>query len=191
MWGSSKKAAAFDFKTQDWIALSALTVATLEVRFWRISWPDEVILDETSVNHLVNGYAKGEFVLDAHPPLGKMILAGVSSLSNNSGSLDFEDIGEYYIDVTPFVAIQYSGWAPYASMRATMALMGALCAPMAYATLKASEHGASAAILATTTLVAFDNALTANNRMIACTPDILYRSDHHVLESVYQTVRAV
>lgn len=51
-------------------------------------------LDETNVGHLVNGYAKGEFVLDAHPPLGKMILAGVSSLSDYSGSFDFEDIGE-------------------------------------------------------------------------------------------------
>lgn len=38
-----------------------------------------------------------------------------------------------------------------------MALMGALCAPMAYATLKASGHGAPAAILATT-LVAFGNS---------------------------------
>lgn len=46
------------------------------------------------VGQLVNGYAKSEFVLDAHPPLGKMILAGVSSLSNYRGSFDFEDIGE-------------------------------------------------------------------------------------------------
>jgi dolichyl-phosphate-mannose--protein O-mannosyl transferase len=46
------------------------------------------------MGHLVNGYAKGEFVLDAHPPLGKMILAGISSLSDYNGSFDFEDIGE-------------------------------------------------------------------------------------------------
>ncbi|OAQ25441.1 glycosyltransferase family 39 protein, partial [Linnemannia elongata AG-77] len=139
-----------------------LTVATLVVRFWRISWPDEVILDEVMVGQLVNGYAKSEFVLDAHPPLGKMILAGVSSLSNYRGSFDFEDIGD-----------QYPGWVPYASMRATMALMGALCAPMAYATLKASGHGAPAAILATT-LVAFDNALTANNRMLTLDAPLMF-----------------
>lgn len=46
------------------------------------------------MGQLVNGYAKGEFVLDAHPPLGKMILAGISSLSDYSGSFAFEDIGE-------------------------------------------------------------------------------------------------
>ncbi|KAG0219683.1 hypothetical protein BGX33_001449 [Mortierella sp. NVP41] len=162
LWHSSKRTAAFDLRARDWVALSALTVATLGVRFWGISWPDEVILDETNVGQLVNGYAKNEFVLDAHPPLGKVILAGVSSLSNYSGNFDFEDIGD-----------QYPGWVPYASMRATMAMMGALCAPMAYATLKTSGHGAPAAILAST-LVAFDNALTANNRMMALDAPLMF-----------------
>ncbi|KAG0289159.1 hypothetical protein BGZ97_006561, partial [Linnemannia gamsii] len=162
LWDSSKKAEAFDLNAQDWVAFTALTVATLGARLWRISWPDEVILDETNMGHLVNGYAKGEFVLDAHPPLGKMILAGISSLSDYNGSFDFEDIGD-----------QYPGWVPYASMRATMALMGALCAPMAYLTLKASGHGAPAAILATT-LVAFDNALTANNRVMALDAPLMF-----------------
>ncbi|KAG0274180.1 hypothetical protein BGZ95_010036 [Linnemannia exigua] len=159
---SSKRTAAFDLKGHDWITLSALTVATLGVRLWRISWPDEVILDETNVGQLVNGYAKGEFMLDAHPPLGKMVLAGVSSFSNYSGAFDFEDIGD-----------QYTGSVPYASMRATMAMMGALCAPMAYVTLKATGHGAPAAILATV-LVAFDNALTANNRVMALDAPLMF-----------------
>ncbi|KAG0284985.1 hypothetical protein BGZ96_010707 [Linnemannia gamsii] len=162
MWDSSRRAAAFDLNAQDWVVLSALTVATLGARFWRISWPDEVILDETNVGQLVNGYTKGEFVLDAHPPLGKMILAGISSLSDYNGSFAFEDIGD-----------QYLGWVPYVSMRATMALMGALCAPMAYITLKASGHGALAAILAIT-LVGFDNALTANNRMMALDAPLMF-----------------
>ncbi|KAG9062066.1 hypothetical protein KI688_006788 [Linnemannia hyalina] len=162
LWNLSMRTAAFDLTTQDYVTLSVLTVATLGVRFWRISWPDEVILDEMNVGQLVNGYAKGEFVLDAHPPLGKMILAGVSSLSDYSGSFDFEDIGDHY-----------PGWVPYASMRATMALMGAVCAPMAYVTIKASGHGAPAAILATT-LVAFDNALTANNRMMALDAPLMF-----------------
>ncbi|KAF9087290.1 hypothetical protein BGX23_008226 [Mortierella sp. AD031] len=111
LWHSSKRTAAFDLRARDWVALSALTVATLGVRFWRISWPDEVI--------------------------------------------------------------QYPGWVPYASMRATMAMMGAFCAPMAYATLKTSGHGAPAAILAST-LVAFDNALTANNRMMALDAPLMF-----------------
>lgn len=41
-------------------------------------------------------------------------------------------------------------------MRAIMALMGALCAPMAYATLKAADQGALAAVLAAT-MVALGN----------------------------------
>lgn len=43
LWSSSKRTAAFDLTTQDYVALSALTVATLGARFWRISWPDEVM----------------------------------------------------------------------------------------------------------------------------------------------------
>lgn len=42
-WNSIKRTAAFDLTTRDCVALSALTVATLGVRFWRISWPDEVM----------------------------------------------------------------------------------------------------------------------------------------------------
>ncbi|KAF9900552.1 hypothetical protein EC991_007188 [Linnemannia zychae] len=162
LWDSSKKVEAFNLKRQDWVALFALTIVTLGVRFWRISWPDEVVLDETNVGQLVNGYAKGEFVLDAHPPLGKMILAGISSMSNYSGGFGFEDIGD-----------QYPGSVPYVSMRGAMATMGALCVPMAYATLKASGHGAPAAILAST-LVAFDNALTASNRMMALDAPLMF-----------------
>jgi hypothetical protein len=43
LWYPSTNTAAFDLKRQDWITLSALTIATLGVRFWRISWPDEVL----------------------------------------------------------------------------------------------------------------------------------------------------
>jgi hypothetical protein len=43
LWDSSKKAEAFDLNAQDWVAFTALTVATLGARLWRISWPDEVM----------------------------------------------------------------------------------------------------------------------------------------------------
>lgn len=42
-WDHAKMQQAFDLTGRDWVALSALTVATLGVRFWRISWPDEVV----------------------------------------------------------------------------------------------------------------------------------------------------
>lgn len=42
-WDQAKMQQAFDLTSRDWVALSALTVATLGVRLWRISWPDEVV----------------------------------------------------------------------------------------------------------------------------------------------------
>lgn len=42
-WDRAKMQQAFDLTGRDWTALSALTVATLGVRLWRISWPDEVV----------------------------------------------------------------------------------------------------------------------------------------------------
>jgi dolichyl-phosphate-mannose-protein mannosyltransferase len=52
-------------------------------------------LDEAHVGKAVNAYLKDEFMFDAHPPLGKLILAGVSSLSKYNGSFAFDEIGEY------------------------------------------------------------------------------------------------
>ena len=42
----------------------------------------------------VNAYLKDEFMFDAHPPLGKLILAGVASIFNYNGSFAFDEIGE-------------------------------------------------------------------------------------------------
>ncbi|KAG0209219.1 hypothetical protein BGX28_010441 [Mortierella sp. GBA30] len=141
---------ASDMTSRDWTMISIITIMTLIVRFWRISWPDEVVSEEASVGKIVNAYIKNEFAFDAHPPLGKLILTGISSLSNYSGVFGFDDIGD-----------SYPGHIPYVAMRATMALMGALCGPMAYVTVKVAGQGASAAILAAT-LVAFATLMSWN-----------------------------
>ncbi|KAF9353712.1 hypothetical protein BGX26_008529 [Mortierella sp. AD094] len=120
--------------SRDWVALSSLTVMTL-------------------------GY---EYVFDTHPPLGKLILAGISSFSNYNGSVDFGDIGD-----------QYPISVPYLSMRVTLTLMGALCAPMAYITLKSGSQGASAAILAAV-FIAYDNALITNYRLMALDAPLMF-----------------
>lgn len=51
-------------------------------------------LDEAHVGKTVNAYLKDEFMFDAHPPLGKLILTGVASLSKYNGSFAFDEIGE-------------------------------------------------------------------------------------------------
>ncbi|KAF9334318.1 hypothetical protein BG006_002345 [Podila minutissima] len=161
-WDRAKMPQAPDLTGRDWAALSALTVATLGVRLWRISWPDEVVLDEVHMGRHINGYIKNEFTFDPHPPLGKLLLAGVSFFADYSGSFAFDEIGD-----------AFPGSTPYVSMRLVMALMGALCSPMAYVTLKATGQSAPAAIVAGT-LVAFDNALTANNRLFLLDAPLMF-----------------
>ncbi|KAG0017068.1 hypothetical protein BGZ81_010925 [Podila clonocystis] len=161
-WDHAKMQQAFDLTGRDWAALSVLTVATLGVRLWRISWPDEVVLDEVHMGRHINGYIKNEFTFDPHPPLGKLLLAGVSSFADYSGSFVFDEIGD-----------AFPGSTPYVSLRLVMALMGALCSPMAYVTLKATGQSAPAALVAAT-LVAFDNALTANNRLFLLDAPLMF-----------------
>jgi len=42
-WDMARSTQSSILTPRDWIALSAITVATIGVRFWRISWPDEVV----------------------------------------------------------------------------------------------------------------------------------------------------
>ncbi|KAG0328451.1 hypothetical protein BGZ99_005316 [Dissophora globulifera] len=127
---------------------------SLAVRLWKISWPDEVVSHEAHVGKMVNRYLTGEFAFDVHPPLATLIMAGISFLSRYNGAFAFDEIGD-----------PYPGSVPYASMRLSMALMGALCAPMAYVTLKATGQSVPTAMFASTMII-FDNALTANNRLM-------------------------
>lgn len=53
----------------------------------------------------------------------------------------------------------FPGSTPYVSLRLVMALMGALCSPMAYVTLKATGQSAPAALVAAT-LVAFGTSVS-------------------------------
>ncbi|KAF9353704.1 hypothetical protein BGX34_011410 [Mortierella sp. NVP85] len=94
-------------------------------------------MDEAHVGSAVNGYLTKSFTFDGHPPLTKLVLAGISSLTGYQGDFAFEEIGDPYPQDLPFLY-----------MRATMALMDALCAPMAYVTLKIVGQSTTTAIAA-------------------------------------------
>ncbi|KAF9359210.1 Protein O-mannosyl-transferase 1 [Mortierella sp. AD094] len=81
-WEQSQLSQAFDLTERDAVALMIITVVAMGVRFWRISWPDEVV------------YFTGEYAFDAHPPLGTVIMAGVAALSNYNGAFGSNNVGE-------------------------------------------------------------------------------------------------
>ncbi|KAF9898325.1 hypothetical protein BX616_004181, partial [Lobosporangium transversale] len=121
----------------DKLALMVITLVAVIVRIWRISWPDEVTLDEANIGKMINRYITGEYAFDAHPPLGTMIMAGIAAMTRYNGTFAFDEIG----DLIP-------GSVPYMSVRLSMAILGALCAPMAFITLKTSDQDTPAALLA-------------------------------------------
>ncbi|KAI8594695.1 Dolichyl-phosphate-mannose-protein mannosyltransferase-domain-containing protein, partial [Dissophora ornata] len=150
---------------RDWAALGVLTVVTLTVRMWKIHSPGVIIMDEAHVGKNVNGYLTKQFTFDRHPPFGKLLLAAISStVADYSGTFAFENTGDAYPHDLPYV-----------HMRVAMALLGALCAPMAYMTLKAKGQSTNTATVATI-LIAFDNALTANNRLMVLEPLLMFFS---------------
>ncbi|KAF9897869.1 hypothetical protein BX616_004852, partial [Lobosporangium transversale] len=148
---------------QDWKALGLLTALALVVRLWRIDRPGEVVMDEGHMGKYVNAYLNGEFAFDRHPPLGKLILTAFSSrVGHYDGSFDFKEIGDDYPKNLPFVA-----------MRSAMALLGALCAPIIFMTVRAMDQSIYTAVLASI-LITFDNALTANNRLMTLDAPLLF-----------------
>ncbi|KAG0378220.1 hypothetical protein BGX24_004480 [Mortierella sp. AD032] len=163
-WNETRRLESQSLGGRDWVALSALTVATMSVRLWRMdASPGEVVLEEAYVGKYVNGYLNKEFTYDIHPPLGKLLLAGISSWAGQyDGSFGFEEVGDAYGDKVPFMAV-----------RIVMAVLGALCAPMAYVTLRNKSQSAPTAILATL-LIALDNALVANNRLMSLESPLMF-----------------
>ncbi|KAG0318801.1 hypothetical protein BGZ99_005451 [Dissophora globulifera] len=102
-WNEKQRRQERGMERWDWLALGALTTVTLTVRMWQIHLPGEIVMDEAHVGKAVNGYLTKEFTFDNHPPLGKLLLAGIGSVvADYTGTFPFEDIGE------PFSAIWWT-----------------------------------------------------------------------------------
>jgi len=141
-------------KNIDSINIGILTFITLIVRLWKISNPKEVVFDEVHFGGFANKYIKGQFFMDVHPPLAKIMFAVVGYIFGYRGNFSFENIGLSYEDDVPYVA-----------MRIYSSLCGILVIPIAYYTIKGLKFSRYAAFLGAF-LVLFENALTTQSRLI-------------------------
>jgi dolichyl-phosphate-mannose--protein O-mannosyl transferase len=105
-------------------------------RLFRIQYPPYLVFDEVYFGNFTNWYLHGSYFMDIHPPLAKLIMAGVARSSGYAGDINFESLGEE----TPYPHIGYV-W-----LRVTPAFFGALCIPLTYLAMRAmlSTHFASA-----------------------------------------------
>lgn len=139
----------------EWQVIAGLSAMALAVRLFRISQPTSVVFDEVHFGGFASKYIKGNFFMDVHPPLAKMLIALVAWLAGFDGSFDFKEIGKDYLE--PGV--------PYVAMRLLPAIMGVLTVPLAYMTLRKSGCKMTSSILGAA-LVTFDNALVTQSRFI-------------------------
>jgi dolichyl-phosphate-mannose-protein mannosyltransferase len=135
----------------------------LVARCWMIHNPGEVVFDEVHFGKFASFYLRGEYYFDVHPPLAKLLLAGVGWLVGYDGHFLFETIGQDYAENN----------VPYIAFRIWCAFCGAAVIPVSFLIMK--ELGAS--VIACTLgalLLAFgfiftdniDNALVAQSRLI-------------------------
>ncbi|SSD59841.1 probable Dolichyl-phosphate-mannose--protein mannosyltransferase 1 [Saccharomycodes ludwigii] len=91
----------------EWFGIALLMGITLFVRLYNLSYPDSVVFDEVHFGKFASKYIRGSFFFDVHPPLAKLLFAGVGSLAGFRGDFDFENIGDFFPSTTPYVAMRF------------------------------------------------------------------------------------
>ncbi|ODV96494.1 hypothetical protein PACTADRAFT_49828 [Pachysolen tannophilus NRRL Y-2460] len=109
------------------ICLLVLALISLVVRLNKLSQPDSVVFDEVHFGGFSKKYILGSFFMDVHPPLAKMLFAGVGVFGGFKGDFDFAKIGDVYPETVPYVL-----------MRTLPALLGVGTIILLYLTLRAS-----------------------------------------------------
>lgn len=110
----------------DWKALVYLTALSFVVRLAFLHHPSVVVFDEVHFGGFAQKYLTGQFFLDLHPPLARLLVTLSAWVGGFDGKFTFYNIGVDYI--RPNV--------PYITMRAFTATLGALVVPIAYATMR-------------------------------------------------------
>lgn len=130
--------------------LLVLTAVAFLTRFWGLLSPHEVVWDEVHYERFAGAYFTGNYYIDVHPPLGKLLFAATAKLLGVSGA-----------------ALANNEPAPL--LRLVPALCGALIIPLVYLLLRELGAGRRTATFGATLLLV-DNALLVESRFIF--PDV-------------------
>src|SRR5205085_10354842 len=94
--------------------------------------------DEVHFGKFASYYLRRTYYYDVHPPLGKLMFAGMGWLLNYDGHFLFEHIGDDYLKNN----------VPYVGLRALPTTLGALYVPLVYSIMIESGYNIFAATLA-------------------------------------------
>jgi len=140
-------------------ALIVLALGVITHTLW-FGNPPSAVFDEVHFGKFVSAYFTHEYYFDIHPPLGKLIIAGWGNIWGFNPGFSFANIGEAYPDKL------------YLALRFLPSLAGALLPLVVFGIAIELGIGIYAATLAGS-LVAFDNALLAQSRLILLDPFLL------------------
>jgi dolichyl-phosphate-mannose-protein mannosyltransferase len=124
-----------------------LTIVALVTRLWQLHLPPAVVFDEVYFRTFAGNYLDGHYFFDIHPPLVKLILAGLANL----------------LHIEP---AQLAGGDPAAViLRVVPALAGAALVPLIYIIIRQFGMGRRVATIGAL-LILLDNALLVESRFI-------------------------
>ena len=146
-------------------ALIVLALGVITHTLW-FGNPPSAVFDEVHFGKFVSAYFTHEYYFDIHPPLGKLIIAGWGNIWGFNPGFSFANIGEAYPDKL------------YLALRFLPSLAGALLPLVVFGIAIELGIGIYAATLAGS-LVAFDNALLAQSRLILLDPFLLFFVPSH------------
>lgn len=138
----------------DRLYLFFITGAALLARFYKLPEPSQVVFDETHFGGFAKEYYEGEFFVDVHPPLAKIIYYWIAVICGWNGDFEFDRIGDVYDASVPYVA-----------MRSFAACTGALTVVVTYCILRVSACRPAVALFGAV-LILLENSLATQSRFI-------------------------
>ena len=137
-----------------WLLLGLVSLASLATRLHSLDMGSQVCWDETHFGKFAGWYINRTYFFDVHPPLGKLVIAGIGRAVGYNGTFGFRDAGQ-----------DFSAHPEVAAMRCAMAVLGAALAPAAFVTAW-QLTGSCAAAGTAASLIVFDTGFTSLTRYI-------------------------
>jgi len=148
--------------TNPWyLVFGVIMLGNLATRLYNVNKPAWVCWDETHFGKMATWYINRTFFFDVHPPLGKMLIAGMGYTTGYNATFAFDKPGDEYLD---------HNWL---GMRLGCTLLGCAIVPFSFLTVWQFTHSLTASSIAGVILL-FDIGIITLNRYILLDPILLF-----------------